>query len=142
MASHQTPTPSQPLRTNRRIERKRFALPLVFRGRGGVVVLSVRSGLLEHSVHERSPELFGEPVSGRQTFPPSDIPDALICLHAAPPSLHAAPPSASTLPPSSAEVSRGRLRPFLHTHPARTPVVGVRLMVQNERRCGRGRGRQ
>lgn len=98
------------------------------------MVLSVRSGLLEHSVHERSPELFGEPVSGRQTFPPSDIPDALICLHAA-------PPPASTLPPSSAEVSRGRLRPFLHTHPARTPVVGVRLMVQNERRCGRGRGR-
>lgn len=48
-------------------------------------MLSVRSRLLEHSVHKRSPELFGEPVSGRQTFPPSDIPGALLSLHAAAP---------------------------------------------------------
>lgn len=94
------------------------------------MVLSVRSRLLEHSVHARSPELFGEPVSGRQTFPLSDIPGALISLHAA--------------APSSAEVSRGKLRPFLHTHPPRTPVVWVRQnvsLLQNERRCGQGRGR-
>lgn len=81
------------------------------------MVLSVRSRLLDQSVHELSAEVFGELESGRQTFPQSDIPDALISLHAA--------------ALSSIEVSRGKLRPFLHTHPARTPVVLVRQNVSS-----------